>query len=209
MGLEKAEIKSGTLNAHAEQLRKRLEAAKLRNVGLEGAATGIKQAARGIEGVMRLLAEEVKEEKIERPADEMATAALIRRWLLRAHGITTNLADKTSMEGLRVEGQIRGIQDSIDFAESAASQEDDKAAALQAPDTDPDRRSVGQHPGEDLGAARKAQAAASGSDAQGPGDGEQSPPGAAVAQESGKKRTRKKKSTVGAAKKSRRRRKEG
>jgi hypothetical protein len=165
MGIEKSEIKAGTMTAYAADLDDLIKAAENDVQKLDGAATALKACGKNIEGVMVAFRQSMEAEDFKVPEDPAALAKLVMAWLRRAHGVTISMADQNTAQGLQVQGRIQGVSVAKKRADAIVAQEKGKAEALRAAEDRKvvdiaTKRPVGSHPGRSQAADRKAAQAA-------------------------------------------------
>lgn len=169
MGLEKAEIKQGTLRAQLEELRKQHEALLKDLDKIDGAAIAYKGGARTISSLTVMIDKELEAGGLKVPESPELFAVEIKRWIQRASGVMVSLADKTTANGLMAQGRVQGIAQAIQTTQKMLDAEMGKAEGLagvtlegepeEAPESGQNGRPrpVGARPGSSIAAQRKAE----------------------------------------------------
>lgn len=165
MSVEKSEVLSAAMDAHAAELVKMRDGSHKRVSELEGVVSFLKRASANILQLQAIITADLKAEKLVVPADPMAYAKELLKWIHRCSGVTASMADNVTAEGLKVEGRILGLDLAIGVAHKKRDEELNKLAGALAPaptadgpgaDVIPLTRQVGQHPGQSEADLRKA-----------------------------------------------------
>jgi len=166
VGLEKSDIKIGTINEIGSALDDLLEAALTKAEQAEGGKVLAKKGLAGIESILSAIDRDLDEGKFDEPPDgPLKQAALIKRWVLRCDESLKNLLMQAEGTSLQTEGRVAGLKAAVEIAQKRKTAEVSKARALQeaiergaiivedAPDGENGGRPVGAHPAQHSAAA--------------------------------------------------------
>lgn len=166
MSIEKSEIKQGTLREQIEAATAKRDRFEREIAQLDGGATALKQAAKGMDVLTAYVQKDLAEDKLEVPKDPVAHAKALILWIDRARQLCNGLADQRTANGLLTQGRMQGVQEVLDMLTKAHEAEAAKATGIKAgengaPDgSRPGQRPTGSKPGVSTADQRKAREAA-------------------------------------------------
>ena len=168
MGLEKSEIKIGTIKGIGSRLEDQAEAAQKELASMEGALVSLKAAVKKIEALFAHVDTDIEEEKV--PEDVLAVAKYAKTYVRRAADVVGNMAVAAEVGGHRLRGKLEGLQASVKTTKKELDSEVAKVEAianalesgtLSIEDSDElPERPTGVHPGNPIAARRAAEEAA-------------------------------------------------
>lgn len=152
MSIEKSKVKVNVINELGNKFDDMLDRFKQDSMRYEGAKSGLKQAAKAIEGLTGHVDRDIKEDKYS-----IEVAAHVKKYIMHAIGILDNLATTAEISYHRTLGSIEATNTTIRVAKNMMDVENNKIIAQESAVANEEDygeslvpRATGMHPGNPL-----------------------------------------------------------